>query len=216
MRYQERMEKYDSLEKKIKNRYKKAKIRYKNDYVFWRILPKKLKTSGFTFWNTIWMPKRSYNFTMLAHEYAHLHRMKKMGFLKFLFLYLFPQIIALPFAIITIIFLLLSLGNYAFIPAIGLLALLPWPSKHRLKLEAEGYIVNLAVGKWIKNENIERLQKFIVDSLVGWLYYKMTWERKEATKLVEEMTQQINERPWELMANEVYKDIYRTLNDTQT
>jgi len=91
--------------------------------------------------------------------------------------------------------------------------LLPLPSPRRLKIEEEGYRMSLAVEKWGHGKNTKYLQKFVVDSLVGWLYYKMTWDRGEATKLVEKMTRQVNENDPELMKNIAYKDTYEIFHN---
>ena len=73
--------------------------------------------------------------------------------------------------------------------------------------------MSLAVEKWGHGKNTKYLQKFVVDSLVGWLYYKMTWDRGEATKLVEKMTRQVNENDPELMKNIAYKDTYEIFHN---
>ena len=208
---------YDALEKQIKNRYKNTKIKYKSDYLFWQILPKSLRLSGITLGNTIWMPSRTYNVSTLAHEYAHLVQIQELGILGFLFLYLQPQIFALFFLIIAIMcigFMLPQLMIAAFV-LMGI-SLAPWPSKQRLKLERAGYIMNFAVEKWGSGQNTKRLQKYIVDSLLSWLYYKMTWNRDQINRFVNKMVQEVNEESSELMTNIAYKDTYEIFHNEQT
>jgi len=211
------MDMYDALSKKIKHRFKNFKLRYKSDYIFWRILPKKLRRSAMTFGNTIWMPSRAYNVSTLAHEYAHLVTFNKMGLLKFLWLYLQPQIFCIPFFITAVVLFIMSFKIAAVISLLaGIVMLMPWPSKERMKLEAEGYTMTLAVEKWGHGVNTKYLQKYIVDSLMSWLYYKMTWNRVEATKLVEQMTKQVNEESSEPMNNIAYTDTYEIFHNEQT
>ena len=200
---------YRALEKRIKHRYKNIRIKYKSDYIFWQILPKRLRTSSFTIGKTIWMPNRSCNVSTLAHEYAHLVQVQKLGILGFLFLYLQPQIFALFFLAMALIFTGFILPELAIVTFVltGIF-LLPWPSKRRLKLKRAGYIMNLAVEKWGYGENTKYLQKFIVDSLLSSHYYKMIWDRNETNEFVEEMVQEINKGSSELMTNIVYKDTY--------
>ena len=208
------MKAYDELQKKIQNRYKEVKIKYKSDYLFWQMLPEGLRCSGCVLGNTIWMPARTYNLSVLAHEYVHVVQQHTLGKLMFVLLYIMPQVLSFLFFITAIGLALFSLGTAALIvAALGLIPLGPWPAKKRLELEVEGYTMNLAVERWKNGKNSKQLQKFIVDSLIGWLYYKMTWNRAEVNKLVLDMVLKVSEGSSDLMNNIAYKDTYETIHN---
>jgi len=205
------MTEYKQLVNKIKERYPDVKIKYKDDYWYWRKLPEKLRTSGMANYNTIWMPTRSNNFIMLAHEYQHIVDMHNMGRLYFYLMYSTPQILSLFWFLMTIIAFLF--GNYIFgiiHLVVACLLLLPWPSKERVHLEMQGYKMSLYVAK-LKHYNSTHYNKFIVDALRSWLYYKMIWSDDKAHKIVFEASEQINNGESVVNNDIAFRDVYEII-----
>lgn len=212
----ERAIKYKELETKIKKRYKKAKIKYKTDSKFWKAAPEPLRKASTTIGNTIWMAEDNNDVSTLGHEYVHLVQFNKLG-LKFIIQYLSPQIYSLilfALAILAFGFSLIAPGIVAII--LGLFLLAPLPSKHRLRFEAEGYAMNLAIEYWLRGNNTEDLDMFVVDSLCSWLYYKMTWSRINASTLVHNIMEEVEQEKPALTAYIAFKDVYEIFNNEQT
>lgn len=208
---------FEALKLKIEERYPDVKIRYKSDHWYWKMLSRKLRFSGMGFGSTIWLPSRQNDVGMLAHEYGHIVDMKRMGMLGFLHMYCSPQIYALPLALLTILVCCLDLpvlGILLAITSIGFL--LPFPSKERVALELRGYRLTLAVEQWMSDSNTPYLKKFIVDSLLSWLYYKMIWSRNEATRMVEKMAVSISTDHEILVENPAFEDTYSIFHTEKT
>lgn len=203
--------KYNKLAKRIKENYPKSEIKYKDEHWFWKLLPSRLRTSGTTFRNTIWMPTRDNNFEMLAHEYQHLVDWNDLGTIGFLTTYCCPQILSLFWFFFAILALAFGLYPFALIFGItGFLFLLPWPSKGRAYLEMKGYLMTIYVLS-ASNQYTSWNRNFIVDALRGWLYYKMVWTRWRASNLVLDAESVLNEKEAIADISIAFRDVYEIL-----
>lgn len=175
------------LEDHLRKRYK-VRIKYKDESVFWRLLPESLQTTGITLKNTIWMPTRDQNFSMLCHEYAHVVDQTETGWLKWILGYLFPQVISLIILPVLIVGIILSNPYISTISLVLLItSLLPWPSKHRLEAETRGYLMNLFLSKHKNGCVLDRDRKNVIDSMFSWTYYKMIWKRSKLEEIVDRL-----------------------------
>ena len=189
-------ERYSLLKEKICKRYPDAKIRYKENHWLWKRLPRALRESGTTIGNTIWMPHaEDYNFEMLAHEYQHLVDFNEMGMLGFMMMYINPQAIAPFWFFIAAVAIGFQLPYFALLMAsVGIIFLLPWPSRSRSFLEMRGYMMNLYIWQTYYKDDSKYMEDFVVDSIRSWLYYKMVWTRKQAQQIVQEAVRILSNR----------------------
>jgi hypothetical protein len=210
------------LNKKIKDRYPKFNIRYKDKTKVWKILPKLLKEKAITFNNTIWLPsEESKSFITLAHEYQHVIDQHRMGFWKFVFIYLSPQ--ALLFCLFLFALISFCVISWSFNTTIVILTLLlsimsflPWPARTRVNLEMKAILLSLYIAKvTFKEEDSIKFRKKVIDSMSGWLYYKMIWDPNEAEKLVSEALEQLENIEDIPNIGIAFKDVYGILNDKE-
>lgn len=205
--------KYDKLAKRIKANYPKSEIRYKDEHWLWKRLPSRLRTSGTTLRNTIWMPTRDGNLEMLAHEYQHLVDWDTLGAIRFIITYCCPQILS----IFWFFFALLALGFGLYLFTIifiitGFLFLSPWPSNGRAYLEMKGYIMTIYVLS-ASDQYTYWNRNFIVDALRGWLYYKMVWTRWRASNLVLDAESVLSEKEAIADISIAFQDVYEILTE---
>lgn len=160
------LKQYQQMEERLSNHIAasipNSKIKAKQDSLKMKILSKILffvqdfmNRFTTTFYPDIYFPRHrlpphldswkaiSYIGT-LAHEYVHLSDRKRMGQL-FNFLYLCPQILAIPLA-------LLSFSSLWWLFALVLLA--PIPSIGRSWLEFRGYRMSMAIRWWLENQRV--------------------------------------------------------------
>lgn len=211
------MTKYSELTEKIQERYCDVRIVYLKNHSIWNMLPNRFKKIAFAFGSRIFLPAKVYDIRLLAHEYDHISKQKCIGMFNFLMMYFSPQINAIQ--PITIGFLAAIMGVYPITILCwlaSLIMLLPWPSAARVHVEKEAYLLDLAVEWWIAKEISDMTKKKVVDSLISPLYYKMLWSRKKAEKIVDEMIDQIINRPETLMDNVAFRDTYEILHDKTT
>lgn len=122
---------------------------------------------------------------MLGHEYQHLVDMNSMGILSFLMMFLCPQILSIFSFFLIIPAIMFGIKTIAIIAAIiGIIFLLPWPSKSRVYLEMKSYLLSLYIVALTKPTYLDSFSNYIVDSLRSWLYYKMIWTKKQAKKRI--------------------------------
>jgi len=178
---------FNALASKIQKRYPKVKIRYKDGHWFWKRLPGSLSTNGTALGNTIWLNKKtSYNLRRLAHEYQHIVDMKSMGLVGFMSMYLHPQLLSVFWFITAIMAIFFGLKLFTIILAgVGLLLLLPWPSRSRAYLEMNGYLMSMYVASR-QNKDMLSYGDFVVDTMRSWLYYKMVWTKVRSRNLVQD------------------------------
>jgi hypothetical protein len=114
------------------------------------------------------------SFSVLAHERVHLLDTKRQP-LWFRLSYLLPQVLVVPFLILTLVAAFIS-WKFALV-SLGLTALsaIPWPSAGRTKLEKRGYAMTMAVHYWFTKDIPSELKQDIKGYFVGWPYYKMSW-----------------------------------------
>ncbi len=206
-------QKFDELAGRIKKQYPHSEIRYKEDYWYWRILPKKLRHSGITLNNTIWMPFHDNNYEMLAHEYQHLVDWNDIGVLNFLMMYTCPQILSVFWFFFALMAVIFGLKIFAIITAcIGVLFLLPWPSKGRVYLEMKGYLMTLYVAA-LENKDMYGYRNFVVDALKSWLYYKMVWTSRHASNLVFEAEEVLNDQEAIANTSVAFQDVNEILTE---
>ena len=201
---------FDRLKEKIHERFPDAKIKYKNESKFWRMLPRRLRTAGTTINHTIWMPNRDKNFAMLSHEYVHLFDIYEMGWIPFLAKYTFPQWLFLLAVLVVIIAGIAGAAAVSIVSAIvGFLCLAPWPSKSRLELELRGYTMSLFQAK-LRGYDSQECRKNIIDALRSWLYYKMVWSMIDAAEAVNNIAYML---PVVGDMDAVFKDVQEILNE---
>jgi hypothetical protein len=200
------------LEAKILNKHPEVEIKYKEDYWYWKILPKSLQKYGSQLGTTIWLPNRKAKPKILAHEYIHYLDKKRLGDFTFLLFYLMPQCISVIYFLLLFSFLITGVNDlYTIIPMI--VFLLPWPSKTRLMLETRGYMMNLAIELWTKGAIDDEYIKKVIDYTKSWTYYKMVWSPLRAsTNIQDTLHQQIDT----LHLQNGYKDVYEIINEQKT
>lgn len=150
-------------------------------------------------------------FSILAHEYMHLLDKKKFG-MFFTVSYLFPQILAVlsvlsVLAIFNPIFLL-------FITFLGFLA--PLPSLPRKIWEIRGYNITMAVSKQVEKEISQYLKDSIVKNMVGWEYYKISWDEKGTKKIVEDSAKYIETGENKTVFNPTQETILSIISQSTT
>jgi hypothetical protein len=117
-------------------------------------------------------PTRS--FIALAHERVHLLDTKRHP-IWFRISYLLPQLLVVPFLLLTITTVFISWKASFFILGLTILAAIPWPSSGRTKLEKRGYAMTMAANYWLTKEITPKLKQEIKGYFVKWSYYKMSW-----------------------------------------
>jgi len=134
---------------------------------------------------------------ILSHEMMHHHDSQRMGFLKFGFIYAFPQILALP-AIPALIILPIWYGS-SFLREVEfnhtwwlwllwLVFAAPWPSPGRTWAELRGYTVTL----WTyKKQGLPVRYDRIIKNFTGGSYYWMSWSTKNMEKKLEESRRRV-------------------------
>ena len=209
-------EQYIKLTDKIYKRYPNTKIKYKNEHWLWKRLPTKIKLAGTTMSkNTIWMPDRKPRFRMLAHEYQHLVDWNSMGTFGFGVMYLSPQITSIVLIALAFVALMFGLKLFALIMGImGLIFLLPWPSRGRRYLEMKGYLMSMYIVA-ITNLDISAYRHYLVDVFTSWLYYKMVWTRSRASELILEAAETIDDKEAIANTSVAFKDVYEILTEIE-
>jgi len=182
------LENFNKFHLLLKDNINNFEIKYKNESRFMWILSKILFFNDFnkfvtTINSTVYFPSKESvsenireSFAILAHEYVHAKDAKKINFLIFSFLYLFPQILFLPTIIFSIYF------HYLFI--LCFILLLPIPAYFRMIFERRGYIMTLyMLNEFLKKTSVSKEKRkqilyakaeFIDNNYFkGWSYYKM-------------------------------------------
>lgn len=185
----------------LKLRFPKIEIGYKDESWFWKLLPKRWrKNFTTTLFHKIWFPsKKEESWKILAHEAVHVAREDEEGSFWFLNDFLSPQIggvwwtlcslISLIFLCVLTPFWWLGVGMVL----CGLIFFLPWPSKKRLDIERDAYMMSLCVNYWRYGSIIPETRAWLIDIFYGWGYYKMIWNKEDATTSVDRI---INEIIW--------------------
>jgi len=144
-------------------------IRFKDEHWFWRRCPKRLRRAATTMFTTVWLSSRKRaesdhwgTFYTLAHEFVHVWDWVTKPF-TFVLGYLMPQILGL------------------LIP----LALLPWPSPWRRRLEMRGYRMNMAIQYWRRGTITSGMKRWVRQAIRGPLYYWMVWRKEIAVEVVD-------------------------------
>jgi len=155
--------------------------------------PKFYSRTSLYFMNTLWVPnghihKNKFEvLQLLAHEYVHAHDRKKLSQPLFYFLYLFPQILFVPF-------LLLSMYSIWFlIPAV--VSILPIPAYFRYKLEYRAFLVNKVFNYHIFYMEGAATNEYIVWLLTSFKYYK-AWPFKNLIRIKLEKETISNQAPY--------------------
>jgi len=205
---------YAKLRDRIARRYPDAKIKYKENHGFWQKTPASLRDCATTIGNTIWMPRRDYDFETLAHEYQHVVDYNEMGIFGFMMMYLQPQILAPFWFILGIMAICFQLPIFCILAlAVGIICLLPWPSKSRAYLEMRGYLMSMYLGSEY-DEDVAEIENFVVDSISSWLYYKMIWTRKAARELVHKAALELDDKEGLSNTSVAFRDVHEILIDT--
>ena len=146
------------------NKHTEMKILYKDESLLMKIIAKILffnkdfmKLYVTTLGNRIYYPTRKYvedkpetAVHVLAHEFVHINDDKEMGFIKYEFLYLFPQVLAV-FAGLSVF----AFFNLGFLWCLSFLVFLtPIPAKWRKDFELKGYKMSI----FIYQTYLERLR----------------------------------------------------------
>jgi hypothetical protein len=186
-------EAYKKLKCAIIDRWPDVKIKHKQDYDFWKLLPIERQYSSSAICNTIWMGAES--FMTLAHEAKHQERIQKHGLIKFYFKYAFPQIIGA-----LIILACIPLFFFSWIPALllsifSLLFFIPWPATFRAQLELEAYTLGMAIEMWTTGKISDYTKLNIFEAMTGRFYYKMVWDEDEALELIEAQERKLKIAP---------------------
>jgi hypothetical protein len=201
--------KYYKLVRKIQTRYPDVKIKYKKDYWYWRILPKRIRNAGSAMNKTIWMPAQ--RFGTLAHEYQHIVDIQEMGWPMFSYLYILPQVFSLLFAFLLVLSIGFNLTVFTIIFSILTLgALAPWPAKVRADLETRGYMMSMYVALH-SYKKTEKYRKKIIDVLTDWLYYKMVWTKSHAAYLVDEAMQVLDNEEETINYSIAFRDVHEII-----
>lgn len=200
---------YLRLEQRILARLLHARIRFQEDYWPWKLIPIKIRPPAITLGNTIWLSARANDAGTLAHEYQHLMDIDEMGLLRFLIMYLAPQISCY----IPAMFLMLS---FAFGSTLGIilfacltaLLLLPRSAPNRTWLEMRAYAVTLYMTKLrdYDSYNSEEFRNKIIDDISSWTYYKMI-SRAKAKKMVDEAITLLQDESKTCDISIVFRDI---------
>lgn len=195
----------------IISKFPEAKIRYKTDFWYWRILPKKIRTSATILGNTIWLPSRDVDLFTLVRTYARFDLLKQIGRDRFYTYYLSPQLSS-----IICLFFFLAMFGLGFkaisilLLAMAFVALLPFPSDGRVLIEKEAVTAEIWAAIWLYGTVSLEHRKKLIDSLSGWGYYKMI-SREKAEILVDSI---INEKhPW-LEGNDVLQSVKESIDAT--
>lgn len=168
-------------------------IRWKLESWIWKFLPSSLRNRSVrSRGRTIWLPDPREMAQCgpldlvgdLGHEGTHIIDGSVLGWDAFLIGYAFPQVLALPFAMLTIVSFFLGINLTAtLLTVLTALSLLPWPSPVRANMEAKAYACNLAVARVIfgpSSVEYSEARQEIVSDLSSWMYWKMIWRKKVA------------------------------------
>jgi len=120
---------------------------------------------------------------ILLHEFVHLWDRKNQG-VMFTLRYLSLQWMAIPNILFATIWVFVvqypEWARWTFAGlgwGVGVLCLLPWPSKGRAKAEIRGYSMNMAVNYWRYGVVRQKTKDWIIEKFTGWEYYRMwPWE----------------------------------------
>ena len=121
---------------------------------------------------------------ILLHEFVHLWDRQNEGFM-FVVRYALPQLLAMLNFLFATIWLLVvrepewaqwTFAGLGF--GVGVLCVLPLPSKSRSMIELRGYSMNVAANYWRYDTVQKATIEWIAGHFVGWEYYKMwPWRR---------------------------------------
>jgi len=148
------------------------------------------------------------SFSVLAHERVHLLDTKRQP-LWFRISYLLPQVLVVPFLILTLITSFISCKSSLILLGLTILSALPWPSFWRTKLEKRGYAMTIAVRYWLTNEIPTEFKQNIKSYFVGWSYYKMSWNSADIDTWLATTEQSV--RSGTLIDNPIYGDVLQFL-----
>lgn len=174
----QKMEIFDNLVKYV-NKHG-GKVKYKSESIFWRCMPKKLRTTGMVLGKTIWLPERGTRLITLIHEISHLKDILETGVFRWFFEYVMPQSIIFLWFLISMSITVRMPSLWPIIPISAVLTALPWPAKNRVAKEGRAYIVSMYFKKQFYGKITPEYRNNLIDSLCGWLYYKMIWTRHAA------------------------------------
>jgi hypothetical protein len=134
-----------------------------------------------TFYPSVYFPSKdryesnpTNSLQVLAHERVHLMDSVRYG-MWFKFSYLLPQVLFVPLLLASIACLIghLKLASLILL-ALGLVALIPWPSPWRVNWEKRGYAMTLATNYWIFGSIPEPLKQSVRGHFLDWSYFKMS------------------------------------------
>jgi len=141
---------------------------------FVRIFNKKFAEYGTTIGNTIYLPRaflanpdEHYNVVgLIAHEVVHIRDQKRLTSTPYVFLYLFPQILA-PLCLLSLLAIWFSSWWLLSLLALGLLS--PIPAPGRVYIEKRGYLMTLAIAQWLNRD----ILPLVIKQFTGNGYYFM-------------------------------------------
>lgn len=206
-------ERLNSFIAELQTHEPKLRLAYKDESLLMKLIgkilffnPKFMTGYITTLGNTIYFPSRANlelddvsPMLVICHEFQHIQDSKRLTQPVYSFVYLFPQILAL-LALIAIPLAFLVAWQYALIPLLALLCLLPIPAYGRMKLEFRGYSMSLfALSEYLRGTGqesayitgvlSERANMYDKYQFKGAGYYFM-WPfgvRKELGKVIEQI-----------------------------
>lgn len=176
----------------------KHNVKFKNEVWWMRLLGVLLKPicPAFmtSYWTTIGTTVYAPNIAMFykisqipvyAHELVHVYDWHRLGGVKFVLCYLFPQWLS----IFSLFSLFAFINSWFLLFLVFLLALAPWPSFGRSKLEVRGYAFQIMIDNISYGVKIENLGKILVSikkaakvysrhAFTSPAYYFMSWSNK--------------------------------------
>lgn len=189
-----------------------GKVKYKDDYIFWKILPKPLRETAITLGSTIWLPERGSRIVTLIHEASHLVEVKSTGKLRWYFEYLMPQSISLVWLAIALAMMAFNVFSLPVFIIAAAWLIMPLPSSDRVEKEARAYTVSLYFKKQFYGKLPDGYREFLIDNLCGWIYYKMIWRRSVAESLFDVMDSKSNDYDYLIKKYPEVKDIEEIIN----
>lgn len=189
-----------ALENRIKEHASGFEIKFKNESALMKIIGKILSPFNKTFMTSfkttigqkVYWPTRelyeanpSQSFNTLAHEFVHIMDYKLKP-IRFTLGYLFPQILAAPGVLFTLLLpvwlplmILSILSPWWLLFLVSLVFLAPIPSPGRKKAEVRGYGMSCLVRFWRFGSVLDREFNHYVGAFTGPAYYFM-WPFKRS------------------------------------
>lgn len=174
-----------------------------------------MTTTTTFFGNTIYLPTHIPHdlglMQIIAHEYVHICDMKRMGKVKFLFLYLFPQSLILIPLLILLAWRPSDLFSCASLIIVAAATLIPGHAHWRIEYEQKAYAMTLLFDLWVRSYVSTAVVEKIVDIIHGPSYYWSGGNKKHSMFYFEIVLE--DARRGILPVGDEFQNVWKYLNE---